>query len=211
MVREVIMQEGYLFFGFMWLGCWYLFFISNDTSEIRRWGLIRLLLGICCAGLLVPLMYLQINLLFVVAGLWSIYQYRNWSTIQTIKGTLVTICIAIALVCIRICSLLYPVWFVINWIYIAAIVLACLIVSLMHAGKRLNTLTLGIIIGETIYSGILYMYGFPIRIIGSWESLDLIVLTLTIVVVYNKAEGRWAKRMPTRKVYPSPQLGVKGK
>ena len=205
------MHEGYLFFALMWLGCWYLLFISDETAEIRRWGLIRRLLGICCAGLLIPAIIFQINLVFIVAVLWSIFQWRNWSTVQLFKGTAAISCIAIALVCIRICFILFPVWFVINWIYIASILLACLSISLMQTSKRLNTLTLGLILGETVYSAVLYLYGFPVRIIGTWESLDLLLLSHTIVVAYNKAQALWVGRTPRRKVYPSPQMGIKGK
>ena len=205
------MHEGYLFFSLMWLGCWYFIFISNETAEIRRWGFIKLLLGICCAGLLIPVMFIQINLLFIVTALYAIVQWRNCSTIQLFKGVALSIWVTIALVCIRICSILYPIWFIINWIYVAAILLAILSISLLPASNRLNSVTLGIIMGETVYSGILILYGFPIKVIGSWESLDLLVLTSAIVVIYNKAQAFWAGRIPKRKMFPSPQIGIKGK
>ena len=211
MVREVVMHEGYLFFSLMWLGCWYFIFISDDTAEIRRRGLIIQLVGICTAGLTVHVVIFHINLFLLASALWSIYQWKNWTNIQLLKGTIAIFCIAIALICIRICAILYPVWFIIYWIMIAAILLVGLSIGLMHAEKRVSVLTIGIILGETVYSGLLYLYGFPIKVIGTLESLDLLLLTLMITVILNKTQTLWAGRNPRRKVYHPQQIGLKGK
>jgi hypothetical protein len=205
------MHEGYLFFALMWLGCWYFIFISDETIEVRRWGLIRQLGGICFAGLSVQVFIFNINLLIIAGILWSVYQWRNWTNKELFRGAVAIICITIALICIRIFAILYPVWFIVNWIFIAAPLLVGLGISLIHANKRVSVLNCGIILGEAIYSAILYSYGFPTRDIVSFESLDLLLLTLMIAIVIDKAQIIWAGRIPKKKIFHQQNLGLKGK
>lgn len=205
------MHEGYLFFALMWLGCWYYVFISDETIEVRRRGLIRQLGGICFAGLSIQVFLMDVNL-FILAGLlWSVYQWRNWTNKELLKGAVASICITIALICIRIFAILYPVWFIVNWIFIAAPLLVSLSMSLIHATKRVSILNSGIIFGEAIFSVIIYMHGFPIKDIVSFESLDLLLLTLTIIFFFDKAHLHYAGRMPKRKIIHQQQVGLKGK
>lgn len=205
------MHEGYLFFALMWLGCWYFIFISDETLEVRRWGLIRQLGGICFAGLSIHVFIININL-FIIAGiLWSIYQWKNWTNKELFKGAVAIICITIALICIRIFAILYPVWFIVNWIFITAPLLVSLGIGLIHANHRVSVLNCGVILGEAMYSAILYIYGFPIEDIVSFESLDLLLLTLTIAIVIDKAQIMWSGRIPKRKIFHQQHIGLKGK
>ena len=205
------MQEGYLFFTLMWLGCWYFVFISDENVQIRRSRVVRLLLGICFAGLSIPVFHMHINLFLIVSVVWAIYQWRNWTNIQLIKSTVTAISIMIALICIRIFVILYPVWFMINWMFIAAVTLVGISIMLVPPVNRVTCLTIGIVFGEVIYSIILYGTGFPIEFLGSHESLDLLLLTMSIAVLINKTQSIWAKRTPGRRVYPQHQMGIKGK
>ena len=195
------MHEGYLFFSLMWLGCWYFIFISDESIKIRWRGMIRLLAGICFAGLSIPIFGIQVNLFFIAALLWSFYQWRNWTNKELIRVTVAIFCMTIAFICISIYSVLYPVWFIVNWIYIAASLLVVLSIIFLDPTKRVSILSVAIILGEAVYSGILYVYGFPVKEIGSFESLDLLLLAITITVVLNKAHNLWIKRMPKRRIY----------
>jgi hypothetical protein len=205
------MHEGYLFFSLMWLGCWYFIFISDESVNIRWRGMIRLLVGICFAGLSIHIFSIHLNLFFIAALLWSFYQWRNWTNKELIRMTVAIFFIMIAFICIRIYSVLYPVWFIINWIYMAAAMLVVLSIIFLESTKRISILSVAIILGEAVYSGILYVYGFPVKEIGTFESLDLLLLTIAITIVLNKTHNLWTKRIPRRRVYHQQHVGLKGK
>ncbi len=200
------MHEGYLFFSLMWLGCWYFIFMSDESMKVRQKELIILLLGICFAGLSILILNIHLNLFFIAAPLWSLYQWRNWTNKELIKGTVAIFFMTIAYICIRIFSILYPVWFIVSWTYITALSLVVLSIFFLDPTKRVSTLIVAIILGEAVYTGILYTSGFPVKEIGSFESLDLLLLAITITVILNKAHILWTKRMPGRKIYHQPPI-----
>jgi hypothetical protein len=184
-------NDGMLFYWFMWMGWVYTTFIMKKDGERTRKGFF-LLSCICLSSLTIPFSTGTINaasLLFAAAGF--IYLGRT-------KGRLlyyITVCFiaATAYVSVELFSLYDPVKILIDKKYLLGVILLIVLICLSKKSEDVIFLhMIGLFLGDVLYQLVIYRLQGYVEI-GSLYMLDLFALTSMILIFMVKLVDMFKK------------------
>ena len=194
MLMEVIMQEGTIFFLISWFTVWYIVFMDNKPARLRRVHLTVILALLVCAGVYMNIGNIQVSLIWVPVLCWSFFQWRNIRNRDLLRVSVSVFGVMLAFACLRILTMLYPVWLFIDWkILCSLLVLAVSALFLKDRNLRLSTLIIGSLFGQMIFAVLLNDNGMPISYLFSLESMDLLSLLVFMNGLLHKGEQWLAK------------------
>ena len=199
MLMEVIMQEGTIFFLISWFTVWYIVFMDNKPARLRRVHLTVILALLVCAGVYMNIGNIQVSLIWVPVLCWSFFQWRNIRNRDLLRVSVSVFGVMLAFACLRILTMLYPVWLFIDWkILCSLLVLAVSALFLKDRNLRLSTLIIGSLFGQMIFAVLLNDNGMPISYLFSLESMDLLSLLVFMNGLLHKGE-QWLTKWFLRK------------
>ena len=199
MLMEVIMQEGTIFFLISWFTVWYIVFMDNKPARLRRVHLTVILALLVCAGVYMNIGNIQVSLIWVPVLCWSFFQWRNIRNRDLLRVSVSVFGVMLAFACLRILTMLYPVWLFIDWkILCSLLVLAVSALFLKDRNLRLSTLIIGSLFGQMIFALLLIDNGMPISYLFSLESMDLLSLLVFMNGLLHLGE-RWLAKWSLRK------------
>lgn len=199
MLMEVIMQEGTIFFLISWFTVWYIVFMDNKPARLRRVHLTVILALLVCAGVYMNIGNIQVSLIWVPVLCWSFFQWRNIRNRDLLRVSVSVFGVMLAFACLRILTMLYPVWLFIDWkILCSLLVLAVSALFLKDRNLRLSTLIIGSLFGQMIFALLLIDNGMPISYLFSLESMDLLSLLVFMNGLLHKGE-QWLTKWFLRK------------
>ena len=194
MLMEVILQEGTIFFLISWFTVWYIVFMDNKPARLRRVHLTVILALLVCAGVYMNIGNIQVSLIWIPVLCWSFFQWRNIRNRDLLRVSVSVFGVMLAFACLRILTMLYPVWLFIDWkILCSLLVLAVSALFLKDHNLRLSTLIIGSLFGQMIFAVLLNDNGMPISYLFSLESMDLLSLLVFMNGLLHKGEQWLAK------------------
>ena len=193
------MQEGTIFFLISWLTVWYIVFMDNKPARQRRMQLTVILALLICAGVYMNIGNIQVSLIWVPVLFWSFFQWRTIRNRDLFRVTVSVFGVMLAFACLRILTMLYPVWLFVDWkILCSILVLAVSALFLKSRNLRLSTLIIGSFFGQMIFAVLLNYNGMPISYLFSLESMDLLSLLVFMNGLLHKGE-QWLTKWFLRK------------
>jgi hypothetical protein len=183
-----IRMDGLFFYWILWMA-WIIFmFFIPKTYQFRFGIMFHLLAVMVLAAYELNIYRYVINISAIYLVIVSCFYMRNLSLWRTIECIICSFIIALGSASFQLYAMLDPVWLIIKADWMLGILINYLAVILFHDWKlRFGALLIGMIIGETIFSGILLLNSLPYKA-GSYAWLDTAVLALAINLAWASLE-----------------------
>lgn len=173
-------MDGLFFYWILWMAWVIVMFFIPQTVHGRYNLLFHLLAVMSLAAYELEVYRYATNLSSIYLLLVCCFYIRNLTVWRALEYIVKSFIISLGYASFQLFALLDPVWLLIqaDWLY--GVLLNYLALLLFRDWKlRFGALIVGMILGETIYSGLLFVNSIPYKA-GSYSWLDSAVLVLLI-------------------------------
>ena len=172
-------MDGVFFYWVSWL-VWIsvMFFIPN-TVAYRFDFLFHMLVTMILVGYTLEFSSFIVHISGIYLFLVLCVYMRKLSLMKTLEVVIGSIIVALAYASFQLFSLLDPIWLILKAPYLLCILLNYLILMLFKDWKRrMSVLLIGMILGEILYSGLLYLHSLDhVALSYAWHDHVVMVLT----------------------------------
>ncbi|MDQ0219001.1 hypothetical protein ELQ35_10020 [Peribacillus cavernae] len=173
-------MDGLFFYWILWMAWVVVMFFIPKTFQSRYAILFHLLAVMFLAAYELHVYRYVINSSSIYLLIICSFYCRNLSLYRTIEFIICSFIISLGYSCFQLYALLDPVWLIFKADWMLGFFLNYLAVVLFQDWKRRTcALVIGMILGETIFSGLLLFHSLPYKA-GSYSWLDTAVLLVLI-------------------------------
>ncbi|CAH0345557.1 hypothetical protein [Bacillus sp. CECT 9360] len=181
-------MDGLFFYWILWMAWVIVMFFIPKTFQGRYWFLFHLLVVMVLAAYELQVYRYVIHISSMYLLLVCCFYIRNQSLWRTIEFIVSSFIISLGYACFQLYAMLDPVWLIFKADWMFGVLINYLVLLIIHEWKlRFGALLVGMLIGETIFSGLLLGNSIPYKA-GSYAWLDSAVLVLLMNLTWASLE-----------------------
>ncbi|RFU69084.1 hypothetical protein [Bacillus sp. V59.32b] len=181
-------MDGLFFYWILWMAWVIVMFFIAKTFQGRYWLLFHLLAVMFLAAYELQVYRYVIHVSSIYLLLVCCLYLRNLSLWRIIEFTVSSFIISLGYACFQLYAMLDPVWLIFKADWMFGVLINYLALLIIHEWKlRFGALLVGMLIGETIFSGLLLVNSIPYKA-GSYSWLDSAVLVLLMNLLWVSLE-----------------------